>query len=69
MIAEIWRGVMTVVGIGLLLFLALRRRRAVALVITNLPFSLVSGVLGAMVGFVMLFASGTLAVKLQKRLP
>jgi CzcA family heavy metal efflux pump len=59
-------GVMAAVGIGLLLFLALRSRRAVVLVMANLPFALVGGVLGvgvsggdlslgAMVGFVTLF--------------
>lgn len=58
-------GAMTLAGIGILLFLALRRWRAVALVLANLPFALVGGVaalvaaggelsLGAMVGFVTL---------------
>jgi CzcA family heavy metal efflux pump len=59
-------GAMSAVGIALLLFLALRSRRGVALVMANLPFALVGGVasvaltggdlaLGAMVGFVTLF--------------
>jgi Cu/Ag efflux pump CusA len=59
-------GVMAGVGIVLLLFLALKNRRSVALVMANLPFALVGGVLsvaliggdlslGAMVGFVTLF--------------
>jgi Cu/Ag efflux pump CusA len=59
-------GVMAGVGIALLLFLALKSGRAVALVMLNLPFALVGGVigvgvsggdlsLGAMVGFVTLF--------------
>ncbi|MDE2370465.1 MAG: efflux RND transporter permease subunit [Burkholderiales bacterium] len=53
-------------GIGVLLVLALRSARALALVVTNLPFALVGGVaaalltgsqlsLGAVVGFVTLF--------------
>ena len=59
------QGGMAVVGIMLLLFLALRQRRSVVLVMANLPFALVGGVfcvaftgadlsLGAMVGFVTL---------------
>jgi Cu/Ag efflux pump CusA len=59
-------GAMAAVGIALLLFLALRSRRAVVLVMGNLPFALVGGVLsvafsggdlslGGMVGFVTLF--------------
>jgi Cu/Ag efflux pump CusA len=59
-------GAMSLVGIALLLFLALRSRRGVALVMLNLPFALVGGVLsvlltganlslGSMVGFVTLF--------------
>ena len=59
-------GAMAAVGIALLLFLALKSRRAVGLVMANLPFALVGGVLGvaltggdlslgAMVGFVTLF--------------
>lgn len=59
-------GAMSLVGIALLLFLALRSRRAVVLVMINLPFALVGGVLsvlltganlslGSMVGFVTLF--------------
>lgn len=59
-------GVMAGVGIALLLFLALKSGRAVVLVMANLPFALVGGVLGvaltggnlslgAMVGFVTLF--------------
>jgi CzcA family heavy metal efflux pump len=58
-------GAIAMVGITLLLFLALRSRRGVALVMLNLPFALVGGVLsvaltgfdlslGAMVGFVTL---------------
>jgi len=59
-------GAMSVVGIALLLFLALKSRRGVVLVMLNLPFALVGGVLsvlltggnlslGGMVGFVTLF--------------
>jgi CzcA family heavy metal efflux pump len=59
-------GAMSLVGIALLLFLALRSRRGVVLVMLNLPFALVGGVLsvlltganlslGSMVGFVTLF--------------
>ena len=59
-------GTMSIVGIALLLFLALKSRRGVVLVMANLPFALVGGVasvaltggdltLGAMVGFVTLF--------------
>lgn len=59
-------GAMAAVGITLLLFLAMKSRRGVLLVIANLPFALVGGVssvvlaggnlsLGAMVGFVTLF--------------
>jgi Cu/Ag efflux pump CusA len=59
-------GAMAGVGIALLLFLALRSRRGVVLVMGNLPFALVGGVLsvvltggnlslGGMVGFVTLF--------------
>lgn len=59
-------GAMAMVGIALLLFLALKSRRGVALVMANLPFALVGGVasvalaggdlsLGAIVGFVTLF--------------
>lgn len=59
-------GVMSIVGITLLLFLALKSRRGVVLVMANLPFALVGGVisvlvaggnlsLGSMVGFVTLF--------------
>ncbi|MFL9858743.1 efflux RND transporter permease subunit [Paraburkholderia madseniana] len=59
-------GAMSIVGIALLLFLAMRSRRAVVLVMVNLPFALVGGVLsvtlgggdlslGGMVGFVTLF--------------
>jgi Cu/Ag efflux pump CusA len=59
-------GAMAAVGIALLLFLALRSRRGVVLVMGNLPFALVGGVLsvvltggnlslGGMVGFVTLF--------------
>ena len=59
-------GAMAGLGIVLLLFLALRSRRSVALVLANLPFALVGGVLivaltggnltlGSMVGFVTLF--------------
>ena len=59
-------GAMSAAGIALLLFLALRSRRAVALVMVNLPFALVGGVLsvalsggdlslGSMVGCVTLF--------------
>ena len=58
-------GAMAMVGIALLLFLGLKSRRGVALVMANLPFALVGGVLsvaltgadlslGAMVGFVTL---------------
>jgi Cu/Ag efflux pump CusA len=57
---------MSLVGIALLLFLALKSRRGVVLVMLNLPFALVGGVLsvlltganlslGSMVGFVTLF--------------
>ena len=57
---------MAIVGIALLLFLALRTMRATLLVLANLPFALVGGVvavaatggdlsLGSMVGFVTLF--------------
>jgi Cu/Ag efflux pump CusA len=59
-------GAMAAVGIALLLFLALKSGRAVVLVMMNLPFALVGGVLsvaltggnlslGGMVGFVTLF--------------
>jgi CzcA family heavy metal efflux pump len=59
-------GAMAAVGIALLLFLALKSGRAVVLVMVNLPFALVGGVLsvaltggnlsiGGMVGFVTLF--------------
>ncbi len=59
-------GAMSAVGIALLLFLALKSRRGVVLVMLNLPFALVGGVLsvlvtggnlslGSMVGFVTLF--------------
>lgn len=59
-------GAMAAIGIALLMFFAMRSRRAVALVMANLPFALVGGVLGvavtggdlslgAMVGFVTLF--------------
>ncbi|WP_350357470.1 efflux RND transporter permease subunit [Paraburkholderia fungorum] len=59
-------GAMSAVGIALLLFLALKSRRGVVLVMVNLPFALVGGVLsvlvtggnlslGSMVGFVTLF--------------
>jgi CzcA family heavy metal efflux pump len=59
-------GAIAVIGIVLLLSLALRSRRAVTLVMLNLPFALVGGVigvlatggdltLGSMVGFVTLF--------------
>lgn len=59
-------GAISLVGIALLLFLALRSRRGVVLVMANLPFALVGGVcsvllsggnlsLGSMVGFVTLF--------------
>ena len=59
-------GAMALVGISLLLFLALRSRRGVLIVMANLPFALVGGVasmaltggdlsLGGMVGFVTLF--------------
>ncbi|MDR4256841.1 efflux RND transporter permease subunit, partial [Bacillus subtilis subsp. subtilis NCIB 3610 = ATCC 6051 = DSM 10] len=59
-------GTMSLIGITLLLFLALKSRRRVLLVMTNLPFALVGGVLsvvvaggnlslGSMVGFVTLF--------------
>ena len=59
-------GAMAAVGIALLLFLALKSRRGVVLVMVNLPFALVGGVLsvvltggnlslGGMVGFVTLF--------------
>lgn len=59
-------GAMSVVSIALLLFLAMKSRRGVLLVMANLPFALVGGVLsvilsggdlslGGMVGFVTLF--------------
>ncbi|MFM0327742.1 efflux RND transporter permease subunit [Caballeronia glebae] len=59
-------GAMSLTGIALLLFLALKSRRGVLLVMINLPFALVGGVLGValtganlslggMVGFVTLF--------------
>jgi CzcA family heavy metal efflux pump len=59
-------GSISLIGITLLLFLALRSRRGVLLVMANLPFALVGGVLsvvltganlslGSMVGFVTLF--------------
>lgn len=59
-------GAMSAVGIALLLFLAMKSRRGVVLVMINLPFALVGGVLsvalaggdlslGSMVGFVTLF--------------
>ncbi len=59
-------GAMALVGIALLLFLALKSGRAVIIVMANLPFALVGGVvslvltgsdlsLGGMVGFVTLF--------------
>ncbi|WP_034301987.1 efflux RND transporter permease subunit [Herbaspirillum sp. RV1423] len=59
-------GAMAGLGIVLLLFMALKSRRGVALVLANLPFALVGGVLivaltggsltiGSMVGFVTLF--------------
>jgi Cu/Ag efflux pump CusA len=59
-------GAMSLIGISLLLFFALKSRRGVLLVMTNLPFALVGGVLGvvmtganlslgSMVGFVTLF--------------
>ena len=59
-------GAMSLTGIALLLFLALKSRRGVLLVMVNLPFALVGGVLGvmlaganlslgSMVGFVTLF--------------
>ncbi|MEO6959134.1 MAG: efflux RND transporter permease subunit, partial [Burkholderiaceae bacterium] len=59
-------GAMAGVGIVLLLFLALKSRRGVVLVMANLPFALVGGVLsvmltggnlslGGMVGFITLF--------------
>ncbi|GGD74274.1 efflux RND transporter permease subunit [Caballeronia grimmiae] len=59
-------GAMSLIGIALLLFFALKSRRGVLLVMTNLPFALVGGVLGvvmtganlslgSMVGFVTLF--------------
>jgi len=59
-------GAMAAIGIALLLFFALKSRRGVVLVLANLPFALVGGVLsvgltgadlslGAMVGFVTLF--------------
>jgi CzcA family heavy metal efflux pump len=59
-------GTMSLIGITLLLFLALNSRRGVLLVMGNLPFALVGGVLsvtltggnlslGSMVGFVTLF--------------
>ncbi|KIG11195.1 acriflavin resistance protein [Burkholderia sp. MR1] len=59
-------GGMSLTGIALLLFLALKSRRGVLLVMVNLPFALVGGVLGVvltganlslggMVGFVTLF--------------
>jgi CzcA family heavy metal efflux pump len=58
-------GAIALVGIALLLFLAMKNRRAVLLVMINLPFALVGGVLsvvltganltlGSMVGFVTL---------------
>ncbi|WP_341315642.1 efflux RND transporter permease subunit [Paraburkholderia sp. IMGN_8] len=59
-------GAMSVAGIALLLFLAMKSRRGVVLVMVNLPFALVGGVLsvllsggdlslGGMVGFITLF--------------
>jgi len=59
-------GTVSLIGITLLLFLALKSRRGVLLVMVNLPFALVGGVLsvmitgsnlslGGMVGFVTLF--------------
>lgn len=59
-------GAMSIIGIALLLFLAMKSRRGVMLVMVNLPFALVGGVLsvvltggnlslGGMVGFVTLF--------------
>ncbi|MEO5759824.1 MAG: efflux RND transporter permease subunit [Mesorhizobium sp.] len=59
-------GAMALIGIAVLLFLALKSSRAVLLVMLNLPFALVGGVLsvalsgadlslGSMVGFVTLF--------------
>ncbi|KWC23387.1 acriflavin resistance protein [Burkholderia ubonensis] len=59
-------GAMSIVGIAMLLFLAMKSRRGVMLVMVNLPFALVGGVLsvmltggnlslGGMVGFVTLF--------------
>lgn len=59
-------GLIAALGIALFLFLALKSRRAVALVMVNMPFALVGGVagvmltggslsLGGMVGFVTLF--------------
>lgn len=59
-------GSISLIGITLLLFLALKSRRAVLLVMINLPFALVGGVLsvvltganlslGSMVGFITLF--------------
>jgi len=59
-------GAMSAIGIALLLFLAMKSRRGVMLVMINLPFALVGGVLsvalaggdlslGSMVGFVTLF--------------
>ncbi|TAM55916.1 MAG: efflux RND transporter permease subunit [Paraburkholderia sp.] len=59
-------GCISLVGIALLLFLAMKSRRGVLLVMVNLPFALVGGVLsvvltganlslGGMVGFVTLF--------------
>ncbi|MDR3098828.1 MAG: efflux RND transporter permease subunit, partial [Paraburkholderia sp.] len=59
-------GGIALVGIALLLFLAMKNRRAVVMVLVNLPFALVGGVLsvvlsganlslGSMVGFVTLF--------------
>jgi CzcA family heavy metal efflux pump len=59
-------GAMALIGVAILLFLALKSGRAVALVMVNLPFALVGGVvsvaasggdlsLGGMVGFVTLF--------------
>jgi Cu/Ag efflux pump CusA len=64
--ALVLHGLMALAGIVLLLFLALKSRRAVLLVMANLPFALVGGVIGvavtggalsvgAMVGFVTLF--------------
>lgn len=58
-------GAISIIGIAMLLFLAMKSRRSVALVMINLPFALVGGVLsvlltghnlslGGMVGFVTL---------------